>query len=452
MKSLADLDPHQIQALNWLKAHGSGLLALQMGLGKTVISATYAEWLQCSGESRHCLIVAPKKVALNTWPEELGSWEHLQHASYTQLAGMSQKQWQIKARVLKDYTIINRENLVKLIEFWKGKWPYDTVILDEANWCCGADGTTFKTLKKVRNIIENVIELTGTPAPNGHEKLFGLAFMVDKGEALGTKVTHYRNRYFDKCQYTNTYKPKDWAIETINKKMRSVALYMDEEHLNLPPFVIRDQSIELPPKLRAKYDYFFKEFILETEGMNVDDIIADNSAIRSNKLLQFCNGAVYDEDRNVVHFHDEKLDMLQEIVDNSDSPILCAYSYKHDIPRLKKRFPKAVFYTDDTTINKRWNTGKISLLFCHPAAAGHGLNLQFGGNVVVWFGLTWSLELYWQFMYRLRRRGQEADHVMAIHLTIKDSIEQRLLTALNTKGITQQSLLDTLRIEDHEYN
>lgn len=452
MKTRDMLDPHQEQALNWTKAHGSGLLALEMGIGKSVISATYAEWLQCSGLSKHCLIVAPKKVALNTWPEELAGWEHLAGSTVNQLTGMSQKEWRVKALTPTDYTIINRENLTKLIEFWKGNWPYDTVILDEAGWCCGATGTTFKSLKKVRNLIDYVVELTGTPAPNGHIGLFGLAYMVDKGATLGTHVTHYRKRYFDKNMYTSTYDIKDWAEEVINKKMRDIALYMSvDDYHDLPPFVIRDKSVELPQKLRSKYDYFFREFILETEGMDVEDILADNSAIRSNKLLQFCNGSVYDEDKNAVHFHDEKLDMLQEIVDNSDTPILCAYSYKHDIPRLKKRFPKATFYTDDTTINKRWNTGKIPLLFCHPASAGHGLNLQFGGNHVVWFGLTWSLELYWQFMYRLRRRGQEADHVFATHLTIKDSIEQRLLAALNTKGITQQELLDTLRIEDHEY-
>jgi SNF2 family DNA or RNA helicase len=156
---------------------------------------------------------------------------------------------------------------------------------------------------------------------------------------------------------------------------------------------------------------------------------------------------VYDENKKVHHFHDYKLDMLAEIVKDAESPILCAYSYKHDIPRLKKRFPKATFLTDDKKIIKKWNAGKIPLLFCHPASAGHGLNLQFGGNVLVWFGLTWSLELYWQFIYRLRRRGQKGNRIIVNHLTIKDSIEDRLITALNTKGITQQTLLDTLRID-----
>ena len=200
----------------------------------------------------------------------------------------------------------------------------------------------------------------------------------------------------------------------------------------------------LKSKLRAVYEEFKKDFITQ-----VDDgtIIADSSAILSNKLLQFCNGAVYDEDGEVHHFHDEKLDTLEEIVRNSDSPILCAYSYKHDIPRLAKRFPKATFMSNDTDIVKRWNAGKIPLLFCHPASAGHGLNLQFGGNVVVWFGMTWSLELYQQFNYRLRRRGQLGDTVIIHHITIKDSIEDQLIKALNTKDITQQELLNTLRIE-----
>jgi len=442
MLKVSDLEKYQFTALDFMQRKGSGLLALEMGLGKSVISATYAEDKLNSLQANHCLIVAPKKVALNTWPEELAKWEQLRGLSVTQMAGRTPKERMMYARQLNDMNIINRENLGWLIELWGNNWPYDMIILDEAKWCC--TGTTFKKLKKVRQYMDYTNLLTGTPAPNGHMDLFGQAWMVDQGKALGKNITAYRNRYFDRNYMGYGYDIKDWASEAINKKMRDIALYMSvDDHLDLPPIISRIIHTPLKPKLRAAYDEFKKEFVAQ-----VDDgtIIADSSAILSNKLLQFCNGAVYDEDRNVHHFHDEKLDTLEEIVRNSDSPVLCAYSYKHDIPRLTKRFPKAVFLTDDTDIIKRWNAGKIGLLFCHPASAGHGLNLQHGGNVLVWFGLTWSLELYQQFNYRLRRRGQKANTVIIHHITIKDSIEDTLVAALNTKDITQQELLNTLRI------
>lgn len=443
MLGFSNLDQYQIDALDFLREKRSALLALSMGLGKSVISATYAEELLNSCMINHCLIVAPKKVALNTWPEELANWEHLEDLTVTQMTGRTPKERQLYARKLSDVNIINRENLAWLIEFWGDKWPYDMLILDEAKWCC--TGATFKKLKKVRQYMDRVVLLSGTPAPNGHMDLFGQAWMIDQGKLLGKNITAYRNRYFDRNYMGYGYDIKEWAPEVINSKMREIALYMSvDDHLDLPPIVARVIHTPLKSKLRAVYEDFKKEFITQ-----VDDgtIIADSSAILSNKLLQFCNGAVYDEDGEVHHFHDEKLDTLEEIVRNSDSPILCAYSYKHDIPRLAKRFPKATFLSNDTDTVKRWNEGKIPLLFCHPASASFGLNLQFGGNIMVWFGLTWSLELYQQFNYRLRRRGQKASSVIIHHITIKDSVEDNLIAALNRKDITQKELLNTLRIE-----
>lgn len=443
MKYESDIDDYQWEAFDFAKSHGSSLLALEMGLGKSVISATYQRDLLYSFHVKHVLIVAPKKVALNTWPDEFGDWDHLKDMTFNQMAGLNAKDRIKAARNLQDINVINRENLIWLIKLWGRNWPYESIVLDEAKWCCG--GQTFKALKKVRPMIDHATLLSGTPAPNGHLDLFGQAWMVDQGKTLGTHITHYRNRYFDKGYMGYGYDIKPWAADVINEKMKNIALYMAaDDHIKLPPIVPRTIRIEMQGKLRDKYDFFKNEFILRVED---ESILADSSAILSNKLLQFCNGAVYDEDKNVHHFHDEKLDMLEEIVKNSDRPVLCAYSYKHDIPRLAKRFPKATFMSDDTGIQKRWNAGKIPLLFCHPASAGHGLNLQFGGNVVVWFGLTWSLELYWQFIYRLRRRGQESDSIIVNHLTIKDSVEDRLIAALYQKGITQQKLLDTIKAE-----
>lgn len=438
----SDIDDYQWEAFNFAWRKGSSLLALEMGLGKSVISATHASRLMVSGLGSHTLIVAPKKVSIETWPNELANWQHLKDHSISQMAGHTAKGREIAARNLKDFNIINRENLIWLINLWGTSWPYDTIILDEAKWCCG--GATFKQLKKVRKYIDHATLLTGTPAPNGQIDLFGQAWMVDQGKTLGTHITHYRNRYFDKDYMGYGYDIKPWAAEVINEKMKDIALYMAaDDHLNLPPIVPRVVRSSLKPKLQSLYDAFKEDFIAEVDS---GVIVADSAAILSNKLLQFCNGAVYDEDKNVHHFHDEKLDMLEEIVRNSDSPILCAYSYKHDIPRLAKRFPKATFLTDDTAIQKKWNAGKIPLLFCHPASAGHGLNIQFGGSVAVWFGLTWSLELYQQFNARLKRRGQKASSVIIHHLIMGGSIEERLVDALNTKGITQQELLDTLRL------
>ena len=443
MLKLSDLDAYQLTALDFIGEKESGLLALEMGLGKSVISATYAEDKLNSLQANHCLIVAPKKVAMVTWPDELAKWEHLKDLTVNQLTGRTAKERQLYARQLSDINIINRENLIWLIDLWGDNWPYDMIILDEAKWCCG--GATFKKLKKVRKYMDYATLLTGTPAPNGHLDLFGQAWMVDQGDTLGTHITHYRNRYFDKNYMGFGWDIKPWAAEVINEKMSNIALYMAaDDYLDLPPIVPRMISVSLKPKLRDMYEAFKKDFITEVDG---GVLVADSEAILSNKLLQFCNGAVYDEEKNVHYFHDEKLDMLEEIVRNSDSPVLCAYSYKHDIPRLAKRFPKATFLSDDTAIQKKWNAGKIPLLFCHPASAGHGLNIQFGGSVAVWFGLTWSLELYQQFNARLKRRGQKASCVIINHLIIKDSIEERLVEALNTKDITQQELLNTLRRE-----
>ena len=439
----SDLNQYQLDAIDFVEDKGSALLALDMGLGKSVISATYARNLLYTFRAKHVLIVAPKRVALVTWPDELSNWEHLKGLTINQLTGRTPKVRRALARNLQDITIINRENLAWLIDVWKGEWPYDAVILDEAKWCC--TGVTFKKLAKVRFAIDYMVLLTGTPAPNGQIDLFGQAWMCDKGVALEKNITAYRKKYFDRNFLGHGYDIKKGAAEQINEKMRDIALYMaSDDHLDLPPIVSRLIKVPLRPKLRAMYNRLKADFIIK-----VDDgtIIADSAAVLSNKLLQFCNGSIYDEDKNVVHFHDEKLDMLEEIVKNSESPVLCAYSYKHDMPKLKKRFPKAVFLSDDATIQKKWNKGKIPLLFCHPASASHGINIQFGGNVMVWFGLTWSLELYLQFNARLKRRGQKADRVIIHHIIIKDSIEEKLIAALNTKDITQQELLDTLRLD-----
>jgi hypothetical protein len=439
----SDLNQYQLDALDFLEKKGSALLALDLGLGKSVISATYQRNLLYSFMAKHCLIVAPKKVALNTWPDELSKWEHLKDLTVVQLTGLKPAERKKLAGQLGDITVINRENLGWLIELWGDEWPYDSIVLDEAKWCC--TGVTFKKLKRVRQYINYATLLTGTPAPNGHMDLFGQAFMVDGGKALEKTITAFRNRYYDRNYMGFGYDIKEWAPDVINERMKNIALYMAvDDHLDLPPFVPRTTRVTLPPKLWEKYEIFKKDFITEVDA---GVIVADSSAILSNKLLQFCSGNVYDEDRNVHHFHTVKLDMLEEIVKDTSSPVLCAYGYQHEIPGLRERFPKAEFMGDDPNTVKRWNYGEIPLLFCHPASASMGLNLQHGGNVLIWFSLTWNLEHYQQFNYRLRRRGQKAGSVIINHIVVKGTIEEKLIKALNTKAITQQELLNTLRIE-----
>lgn len=442
MLNRSDFEQYQNTAYGFANSHGSSLLALEMGLGKTVVSATYHRDLIYSTKAERCLVVAPKKVALNTWPDEFAKWSQLQEIKYSQMTGLDPRGRAAAARNLQDFNIINRENLMWLIDFWKRDWPYDSIILDEAKWCC--NGQTFKQLRKVRKYIDYATLLSGTPAPSGHIDLFGQAWMVDQGERLGVNITSYRNKYFNKHPMGFGYKIKGKEQEAeIERLMGEIALYMAaDDHIDLPPIKSNTIAIPLPQKLRNVYDQFKEDFIVELE---TGTILAESDAAKSNKLLQFCNGAVYDENKGVHQFHNEKLDMMAEVLKDTESPVLCAYSYKHDLPKLTKRFPNAVVLDDNPATVKKWNAGKIQLLICHPASAGHGLNLQFGGNTIIWFGLTWSLELYWQFMYRLKRRGQKASTIIAHHLTIKDSIEDNLLRALYTKGITQDQILEAMR-------
>jgi len=310
----SDLNSYQLDALDFLERKGSALLALDLGLGKSVISATYNRRLLCTTKALHCLIVAPKKVALNTWPDELSKWEHLKDFTVSQMTGLDPAGRAVAARSLKDFNIINRENLMWLINFWKKEWPYDSIILDEAKWCC--TGSTFKQLRKVRKYIEYVTLLSGTPAPNGHMDLFGMAWMCNQGESLGTHISHYRSKYFNRHPMGFGYKIKNKEVEReINEKMQDIALYMAvDDHLDLPPFVPRMTMVTLPDKMWSDYERFKDDFIMEVSG---GVIVADSSAILSNKLLQFCSGNVYDEERNVHHFHTVKLGKLEEKVKNT---------------------------------------------------------------------------------------------------------------------------------------
>lgn len=434
-------------------------LGAGMGLGKTAASLWASVVLLRHGAVNKILIVAPLNVAENTWSEEIAKWSFARHLTYTIVTGDEDERiaaLQFDGQI----HIINRENLVWLQRFWGRRWPYDMLIYDEASRLKGGskrttpnkreDGTVgfkniseFGILHRMRWTFKKVVLLSGTPAPNGLEDLWGPIFICDKGKRLGQSKTAFLNRWFSYDQWKRKHKPFDHSQREIMAAISDIFFSLrEEDYLTLPQLIMQDHKVRLPPKAMEMYRRFEKEMVLEEF-----DLEAVNNGVLTNKLLQLANGSLYMEDGSAKHIHDAKLDALDSIMtETAGNSVLLAYSYQFDLERIKKRFPYARIFGEGKNDLREWNAGKIRLLVTHPASAGHGLNFQYGGNVGVWYGMTWSLELYQQFMKRLHRSGQEAEEVVMHRILAHDTVDYTVAETVGIKGVRQDDITEAVRV------
>ena len=448
--------PHHYQAYatQWIIDKEKSALFLEMGMGKSVATLTaILELMYDYFEVAKVLVIAPLRVASTTWEEEVEKWDHLKHLRISKVLG-SEKQRVAALYKKADVYIINRENVTWLVDWCQSDWPFDMVVIDELSSFKSSKAQRFKSLKKVRPLIKRLVGLTGTPAPNGLIDLWPQIYLLDGGERLGKTVTGYREKYFlpDKRNQmiVFTWKLKDGAEDAIYEKLSDICISMKaEDYLELPERIDNIIPVELPKKAKEQYDGLEKELILHIEEA---DVLAGSAAVLANKLLQVANGAVYDEDGEVKHIHDEKLNALDELIEAANGkPVLVFYGYQHDkdrlLHRLKKLNPRILQSDQDI---KEWNQGKVQVLLAHPASAGHGLNLQTGGNIIVWLGLTWSLELYQQANARLWRQGQKQT-VVIHHIIAKDTIDERVMKALEDKDTSQAALIEAVKARMNRY-
>ena len=443
-----NFSPHNYQsyAIDYIETHPVAAVLLDMGLGKTVISLTaIADLLFNSFEAHRILVVAPLRVARDTWPAEISKWQHLKHLTYAVAVG-TVKERKAALSAGADITIINRENLGWLIDSSGNEFDYDMVIIDELSSFKNHKSKRFQSLMKVRPKIKRIIGLTGTPSSNGLMDLWAEFKLLDFGERLGRFITHYRNNYFipDKRngEIIYSYKPMPYAEDAIYRKISDITISMKStDHLQMPELITSQYEVQLSEDEERRYEELKADFILELpEG----EITAANAASLTGKLSQLANGAIYDDEGNIVEFHDRKLDALEDIIESANGkPLLVAYWFKHDLQRIKKRFDVREIKTSKDIID--WNNGDIPVAVIHPASAGHGLNLQAGGSTLIWFGLTWSLELYQQTNARLWRQGQSSGTVVIEHIITKGTIDERILKALSLKEVSQNALIDAVK-------
>lgn len=426
-------------------------LFLDMGLGKTVITLTAIEDLMYNRfEISKVLVIAPLRVAEDTWSRECEKWNHLKNLRIVKVLG-SPQQRRLALSQEADVYIINRENVVWLTDELSGignEWFFDMVVVDELSSFKSPKAQRFKALKKYITRSSRVVGLTGTPAPNGLIDLWSQMYLIDSGERLGKTVTGYRERYFTPNQRNQTtifnYKLKDNAEQAIMNKISDICISMKaEDWLDMPERIDSVIQVKMNSDEKAAYEKFEKDCYMQfIEG----EVTAATAATLTNKLLQYSNGAMYLPDGSYAKTSDSKLDKLEEIIDTAGGkPILCFYSFRHDLERIKQRIKFARKLESSADIDA-WNKGEIQLLLAHPAGAGHGLNLQAGGNIIVWFGLTWSLELYQQANARLYRQGQE-NAVIIHHLVTEDTCDERVLQSLQGKADVQEDLLNALQVK-----
>jgi SNF2 family DNA or RNA helicase len=439
--------PHeyQVYATEYILNHPIAAVLLDMGLGKSIITLTAIFDLTLdSFLVRKVLVIAPLRVARDTWPAEIEKWDHLKGLKYTVAVGSEVKRKTALMERAQVY-IINRENVEWLISRSGIPFDFDMVVIDELSSFKSHQAKRFKSLMKVRPKVKRIVGLTGTPSSNGLMDLWAQYRLLDMGQRLGRFIGRYREDYFvpDKRnqQVIFSYKPKPEAEEAIYKLISDITVSMKgTDYLKLPDLVINGVPVKLSEKEMKTLDTMKRDLITTVKG---EEITAANAAALSGKLLQMANGAVYDDNGTVLHIHDRKLDALEDLIEGANGkPVLISYWFKHDLYRIQKRLDVEVLSTSDSI--KRWNDGEIPLAVIHPASAGHGLNLQAGGSTLVWFGLTWSLELYQQTNARLWRQGQK-ETVVIHHLIAKGTIDERVMKALNDKNNTQSALIDAVK-------
>lgn len=408
-----------------------------------MITLTAVDILLRAGEITKVLVVAPLRVAATVWAEEARKWDHLQHLRVVKVLGDQATRLQALQQEA-DIYVINRENVDWLVR--QGRWPFDAVVLDELSSFKSATAARFKALRRVRPAIGRIIGLTGTPAPNGLIDLWSQVYLLDEGERLHKTLGAYRTRYFDpgrrNGQIVFNWVPKPGAAEAIYGKLADICISMQaKDYLELPDRLDREVKVPLSPAARRAYETMESDMLLPLR----DQVItAASAAVVTGKLLQLANGAIYDADRNVHEIHQAKLDALEDILEAANGePVLVYYAYQHDLSRIKKRFPQAVQLATSRDVDN-WNQGQIPLLLAHPDSAGHGLNLQQGGHIMVWFGLTWSLEKYQQACARLYRQGQSRP-VTVYHVIAEGTMDEQVLRILDKKDGRQNALIEAVK-------
>lgn len=440
-------NPHdyQIYATNFVLEHPVAAVLLEMGLGKSVITLTAInELLYDRFEVRKVLVIAPLRVARDTWPAEIEKWDHLKGLTYSVVIGTESERKEALRKSAGIY-LINRENVDWLINKSGFPFDFDMVVIDELSSFKSASAKRFKSLLKVRPKVKRIVGLTGTPSSNGLMDLWAEFRILDMGERLGRYITHYRNNFFvpDKRnqQMVFSYKPRSGAEDAIYRLISDITISMKSaDFLKMPECIMNEVEVNLSEKEWSVYDELRQEMVVSLEDEEID---AANAAALSGKLLQMANGAIYNEEKEVFYIHDRKLDALEDLIEGANGkPVLVAYWYNHDLERIKKRF--RVREIKNSKDIKDWNNGEIPIAVIHPASAGHGLNLQSGGSTLIWFGLTWSLELYQQTNARLWRQGQKST-VVIHHIISKDTIDEDVMKALRLKEKTQTDLIDAVK-------
>lgn len=458
--------PYQDRAYRFCLSHDRCGLFLEMGLGKTVVTlSVLADRLWDQYTVRSALVIAPLNVAANVWAQETKKWDHLRDLRCSAILGTAaQRRRALQAKA--DLYIINRENVVWLMDELGGALPYDMVILDELSSFKNQSAKRWKALRKAIQSVRYVVGLTGTPAPNGYLDLWPQIYLLDGGQRLGRRVTEYRERWF-KPGARNGHVIYEWvprigAQAAIDRQLKDLCLSMTaEDWLQLPPVIYNVIPVRMDAASRKTYDRLKTEKVIpllqqgdrfcQLDPRKPEELAAMTSSLRGDtaasiagKLLQMANGAVYDDEHSVVPVHDAKLDALAEVIGtNPGDSLLVFYNYQHDRDRIVAKFPQARVFSGTKDVED-WNAGRIPLLLCHPASTGHGLNLQHGGHIIVWFGLTWSLELYQQANARLPRPGQ-TQSVVIHHLVCKDTLDERVMDTLRQRQQDQDALINALK-------
>ncbi|HEY9059201.1 MAG TPA: DEAD/DEAH box helicase [Pseudobacteroides sp.] len=441
-------NPHDYQtfATRFILEHPISAVLLDMGLGKSVITLT-AIFDLCLDFFETCkvLVIAPLRVARDTWPAEIEKWDHLKGLTFSVAVG---SEIQRKAALMQKVHIhlINRENVDWLINESDLPFDYDMVVIDELSSFKSYSAKRFKSLMKVRPTVKRIVGLTGTPSSNGLMDLWAEFRLLDMGKRLGRFITHYRSNFFDpdkrNQQMVFSYKPKVGAEDAIYRLISDITISMKStDYLQMPECLNNRVEVTLSEKELKAYNSLKQDLVLSLKGEEIDAV---NAAALSNKLCQMANGAVYGESKQVFQIHDRKLDALEDLLESANGkPVLVAYWFKHDLDRIQKRFKVREIKTSKDISD--WNNGNISVAVIHPASAGHGLNLQSGGSTLIWFGLTWSLELYQQTNARLWRQGQTSDTVVIHHIITKDTIDERIMMALEKKDKAQSALIAAVK-------
>lgn len=439
--------PHDYQTLatTFIEEHPVAALLLGMGLGKTVITLTAIQHLLFdSFEAHRVLVIAPLRVARDTWPAEQTKWAHLKTLRLAVAVG-TERQRRAALNSGADITVMNRENVDWLITRSGIKWQWDMVIIDELSSFKNHRAKRHAALMKIRPQVKRIVGLTGTPASNGLMDLWAQFRLLDLGVRLGRYISRYRDRWFDPDKRNGmrvfTYKPKSGAEDEIYQAISDITLSMrTSDYLTLPSVTVTTTEVTMSGRERKVYDRLAQEMVVELGDEVID---AANAAVLAGKLTQLASGAIYTAAGDPIVVHGRKLDALEDLIEAANgNPVLVAYWWQHDLARIRERFPQARQLKTSADI-EAWNGGEIPLGLIHPASAGHGLNLQQGGSILIWYSLTWSLELYQQTNARLYRQGQTKP-VTITHIATKDSIDQRILAALKSKNMTQSALIDAV--------